>query len=787
MLLQRILLLVLCIFLGLCYPASAGSSSPCLVAALDIPSSNLTCSQTGDLVSSGTLCKVNCIEHNHLFSAYTCMNGRWYADHQHGSICPYFQECSLSLSAIVCDRCGRPDMTSLRHLPKRLSAGLTTVIFRCHAISEMLMEPIVDIGTDLKYLDVSRNQIVRLHGSVFFTSPNLEYLNLSHNYISVVSPDGLPYWQKLRVLDLSYNRIFYVFPAAFSAVFPADCATDVVFESKGNRCNCSLVHRPPSCNNVYCDCEVPLNVSCDFVNGSSLAPAIPASYICDGIADCPDCSDERACKQDFNFEVRELLSCIGSRVTISIQRGIGIIYPASFETQTCRLMPHAEFMAIPIAPLFKGSPIVWKRDTEIGGLAVNINLFFASSSILSMQSNYTHLRSGIRSSAVQQNFQFANECPLFLDTLEAPELTNQSATSNRVLIASLSSGGAVLFLILAVCVLLRRRQRRVHLQSVQSGRKSLQRTINELITDLQYGRQLDDSSISKLPLLARATFASDEVSLGSGYYGKVVKVLAVKAQDEIEAHEYYAMKMLDSIAEEQTDQIQDVIFEACIMHSLQHCHIVAIYGIIEDELPLSIVMELAPLGSLRPLLTSRGASIPQSNKLEMLAQCASALAHVHSYNLIHRDIAARNVLVWSLDSPLVKLADFGLGRKLGSTQEYYRSTSSDAMPFRWMAPEALSKGKFSFASDVWSFGVLMWEVLHNVVTPYANLPLPKVLQLQQKGRRLPISGTITLGRLHDIFKSCWQTEPGQRPTMKAVELSLLKAVGETSRIGFYEM
>ncbi|RZF42277.1 hypothetical protein LSTR_LSTR003895 [Laodelphax striatellus] len=205
--------------------------------------------------------------------------------------------------------------------------------------------------------------------------------------------------------------------------------------------------------------------------------------------------------------------------------------------------------------------------------------------------------------------------------------------------------------------------------------------------------------------------------------------------------------------------------EAYVMHSL----ITRTYSTdrVCSESPIWIVMELARLGELRAYLRENSPRLDLATLLLYCFQLSTALSYLESKKFVHRDIAARNVLVSS--HYCVKLADFGLSRWV-EDQSYYKA-SKGKLPIKWMAPESISFRRFTTASDVWMFGVCIWEILMVGVKPFEGVKNNDVLGKIENGERLPLPPRCP-PNLYSLMSLCWSFEPSKRPTFKEIREAL---------------
>lgn len=266
-------------------------------------------------------------------------------------------------------------------------------------------------------------------------------------------------------------------------------------------------------------------------------------------------------------------------------------------------------------------------------------------------------------------------------------------------------------------------------------------------------------------------------SLGEGEFGSVLQGLWSGDQGEVSV----AVKIL---REEQMGGREGFSREVGVMVGLRHPCIVRLLGICLGP-PLMMVQELVPLGSLQRFLVEQG---PEEISVEREiplwgAQLAQGMAYLEEQRFVHRDLAARNVLLASRSQ--VKISDFGLSRALGAHGDYYRATSGGRWPLKWYAPESVNFGTFSHASDVWSYGVTLWELYSFGEQPYGTQTGAQVLARLETGERLQRPTVCPLWA-YKVMRQCWQWEPQKRPCFTQLQRVLERHAAPNGRSGDVE-
>ncbi|XP_044070030.1 fibroblast growth factor receptor 2 isoform X1 [Siniperca chuatsi] len=284
-----------------------------------------------------------------------------------------------------------------------------------------------------------------------------------------------------------------------------------------------------------------------------------------------------------------------------------------------------------------------------------------------------------------------------------------------------------------------------------------------------------------LPEDPRWEFSRDRLTLGKplgeGCFGQVVMAEALGIdKDKPKEAVTVAVKMLKDDATEK--DLSDLVSEMEMMKMIgKHKNIINLLGACTQDGPLYVIVEYASKGNLREYLRARrppgmeysydiarvsDEQLTFKDLVSCTYQVARGMEYLASQKCIHRDLAARNVLV--TESNVMKIADFGLARDVHNI-DYYKKTTNGRLPVKWMAPEALFDRVYTHQSDVWSFGVLMWEIFTLGGSPYPGIPVEELFKLLKEGHRMDKPGNCT-NELYMMMKDCWHAISSQRPTFK---------------------
>uniref|UniRef100_A0A8C5WU46 Focal adhesion kinase 1 n=1 Tax=Laticauda laticaudata TaxID=8630 RepID=A0A8C5WU46_LATLA len=289
-------------------------------------------------------------------------------------------------------------------------------------------------------------------------------------------------------------------------------------------------------------------------------------------------------------------------------------------------------------------------------------------------------------------------------------------------------------------------------------------TVSVSETD-DYAEIIDEEDTYTMPSTRDYEIQRERIELGrcigEGQFGDVHQGVYVTPENPAMAVAIKTCKNCTS------DSIREKFLqEALTMRQFDHPHIVKLIGVITEN-PVWIIMELCTQGELRSFLQVRKYSLDLASLILYAYQLSTALAYLESKRFVHRDIAARNVLVSSTDC--VKLGDFGLSRYMEDST-YYKA-SKGKLPIKWMAPESINFRRFTSASDVWMFGVCMWEILMHGIKPFQGVKNNDVIGRIENGERLPMPPNCP-PTLYSLMTKCWAYDPSRRPRFTELKAQL---------------
>uniref|UniRef100_A0A452SYM2 Tyrosine-protein kinase n=1 Tax=Ursus maritimus TaxID=29073 RepID=A0A452SYM2_URSMA len=244
-----------------------------------------------------------------------------------------------------------------------------------------------------------------------------------------------------------------------------------------------------------------------------------------------------------------------------------------------------------------------------------------------------------------------------------------------------------------------------------------------------------------------------EKKLGAGQFGEVWMATYNK-------HTKVAVKTMKP----GSMSVEAFLAEANLMKTLQHDKLVKLHAVVTEE-PIYIITEFMAKGSLLDYLKSaEGSKQPLPKLIDFSAQIAEGMAFIEQRNYIHRDLRAANILVSA--SLVCKIADFGLARVIEDNE--YTAREGAKFPIKWTAPEAINFGSFTIKSDVWSFGILLMEIVTYGRIPYPGMTNPEVIRALERGYRMPRPEHCP-EELYNIMTRCWKNRPEERPTFEYIQ------------------
>ena len=254
-----------------------------------------------------------------------------------------------------------------------------------------------------------------------------------------------------------------------------------------------------------------------------------------------------------------------------------------------------------------------------------------------------------------------------------------------------------------------------------------------------------------------------------------------------------AVKMLKDEASEELQV--DFEREACLLAEFDHPNIVKLLGVCAVGRPMCLLFEYMGRGDLNEFLRScspsnyivrsaepdgatfRDVQLTHVDLVHISRQVAAGMVYLSDRKFVHRDLATRNCLI--NDEMVVKIADFGLSQKI-YLQDYYKGDEHDAIPVRWMPLESILYNKYTIESDVWAFGVCLWEIFSFALQPYYGMTHEEVVKYIKEGHVLQCPEN-TPRSLYELMKQCWVRKPASRPGFREIHRTLDEIYSEVER------
>lgn len=299
--------------------------------------------------------------------------------------------------------------------------------------------------------------------------------------------------------------------------------------------------------------------------------------------------------------------------------------------------------------------------------------------------------------------------------------------------------------------------------------------LNKLPTNTAY----HETSALLNPRLEKLEYPRNNIiyvkDLGQGAFGRVFQA---KAPGLVAGEDFtlVAVKMLKDDAS--SDMQVDFEREACILSEHDHPNIVKLLGVCAVGRPMCLLFEFMARGDLNEFLRSCSPYVPQQRTnfqqnseqlthqdlLNIAQQIAAGMVYLSERKFVHRDLATRNCLID--DNMVVKIADFGLSHKI-YLQDYYKGDEHDAIPIRWMPLESILYNKYTIESDVWAFGVCLWEIFSFALQPYYGMTHEEVVKYIKDGNMLSCAENTPLV-VYNLMRRCWNRKPGDRPSFTTI-------------------
>ncbi|XP_067307381.1 ephrin type-A receptor 4 [Pseudorasbora parva] len=337
--------------------------------------------------------------------------------------------------------------------------------------------------------------------------------------------------------------------------------------------------------------------------------------------------------------------------------------------------------------------------------------------------------------------------------------------SSAVLLLLVAGCGVVLLLILIITFIITKRRSK-YSKTKQAEDKNPKPGVRIYVDPFTY--EDPNQAIREFAKEINTSCIKIEKVIGIGEFGEVCSGrLKLPGKREI----CVAIKTLKAGFTEQ--QRLDFLSEASVIGQFDHPNIIHLEGVVTKCKPVMIITEYMENGSLDMFLRKNDGRFTVIQLVGILRGIASGMKYLSDMSYVHRDLAARNILV---NSNLVcKVSDFGMSRVLEDEPEGAYTTRGGKIPIRWTAPEAIMYRKFTSASDVWSYGVVMWEVMSYGERPYWDMSNQDVIKAIEEGYRLPPPMECPLA-LHQLMLECWMRERADRPKFSQIVNMLDKLI-----------
>ncbi|XP_037397725.1 proto-oncogene tyrosine-protein kinase ROS isoform X1 [Pygocentrus nattereri] len=365
--------------------------------------------------------------------------------------------------------------------------------------------------------------------------------------------------------------------------------------------------------------------------------------------------------------------------------------------------------------------------------------------------------------------------------------TPSAVSVEMIVLSAIISVLTVLMITVGVIIFSRRRQNKAPETNSQTSLYSQDRELDDIRGLVGLGNACYAVSLlpmhkelESLPVFPRECLKLQKL-LGSGAFGEVYEGVTVRdPHSDTVPEQRVAVKTLRNGASSQ-EKIE-FLKEAHLMSQFSHPNILRLLGVCVRNEPHYIILELMEGGDLRSYLrgarptNNHGKLLNLTGLLDISVDVANGCVYLEKLHFVHRDLAARNCLVsvrgYADPDRVIKIGDFGLARDVYKS-DYYRKRGEGLLPVRWMPPESLTDGIFNKHSDVWAFGVLLWEIMTLGKQPYPAFSNQEVLHHVNTRGRLPAPAECPQS-LYKVMLECWSKEPRERPSFRSLHMSLVK-------------
>ncbi|XP_055369433.1 muscle, skeletal receptor tyrosine-protein kinase isoform X1 [Betta splendens] len=364
-------------------------------------------------------------------------------------------------------------------------------------------------------------------------------------------------------------------------------------------------------------------------------------------------------------------------------------------------------------------------------------------------------------------------------------ITSQTYSMSVIIILLTALAAGVFLTIIILACRRRRKQWRSRKRAMETP------TLSALPSELLLDRLHPNPMYQRVPLLLNSKLLALEYprnniqyvrDIGEGAFGRVFQARAPGLLP-VEPFTMVAVKMLKE--EASADMQNDFQREAALMAEFDHPNILRLLGVCAVGRPMCLMFEYMAHGDLNEYLRRRspapsrplsrgslsaGASGPEAGplscreQLSVSKQVAAGMSYLSERKFVHRDLATRNCLVG--EEMVVKIADFGLSRNIYSA-DYYKANENDAIPIRWMPPESIFYNRYTSESDVWAYGVVLWEIFSHGMQPYYGMGHEEVIYYVRDGHILSCPDNCPL-ELYNLMRLCWSTQPSERPGFSSI-------------------